>query len=92
MGLCPPWPCLWSPELSGHPQTVGLGENAFLSHPGVGERCACLSPVPRPSIPTAGPPAGAHKGARAAEPLLQLILERGLEVMWGFFPPEEAVP
>lgn len=67
-------------------QTVGLGENAFLSHPGVGGRCACLSPVPRPSIPTAGLPAGAHKGARAAEPLLQLILEKGLEVMCVFSP------
>lgn len=75
-------------ELSGHPQTVGLGENVFLSPSGGGGVVHVSAQLLGPSISTAGLPAGAHKGARAAEPLLQLILERGLEVM-GFFSPLE---
>lgn len=75
-------------ELSGHLQTVGLGENVFLSPSGGRGVVHVSAQLLGPSISTAGLPAGAHKGARAAEPLLQLILERGLEVM-GFFSPLE---
>lgn len=73
-------------ELSGHPQAVGLEENAFLSHLGAWQASAQLR---GPSSQTAGPPAGADKSAGEAEPLMQLISERGMEVKFFYFFPLE---
>lgn len=74
------------------PPGSGLEENAFFSHPRAVQTSSQLC---SPSSQTAGSQAGADKGAGAAEPLMQLISERGTEVI--YFPaaphhPKEAAP
>lgn len=74
--------------LSDHPQAAWLEENAFLSHLGSGHVPAQLD---GPSSQTAGLPAGAQS-ARAAKPLMQLILGRDFGVACVLPSPGEAAP